>query len=1037
MSRSTEHERVRRLFEAACDLPRREQAAFVESRCGGDQQLRDEVLSLLEFDGEDAGATLTEAHIERGVLLASLLSDRGEIEQIGDYRVVRHIGVGGMGDVYEVEQQSPKRRVAIKIIRPEIGAGRSARRFAREIDIQARLKHPAIAQIFESGLAVIAGREVPFFVMELVEGLSLTRYAEQNALSIEQRVELMIDLCEAIEYAHARGVVHRDLKPDNILVEAHRAKPQIKVLDFGVAKRSAIETDQATEHTQMGQLFGTLPYMSPEQVEGKTDAIGPRSDVYALGAVLFELVAGTKAFDLRGRTFSEAIRIIREDDPATVGGAASGIARDLETIILKAMEKEPDRRYSSAADLAADLRRFLDDVPICARPPSAFYQLSKFARRNRVLVGGVAATMLALAGGMVATTAFAVSAVRSQRQTVWESYRATIAAAAGAIQVNEPATARRALDDAPVANRGWEWRYLNARLSAWTGRIGNGRLVDAGVDQAAREVVVLSADGDLEVWDPVDSSMISSLVPQISLQLIADTVVDSLAACVTGEGEVVLISTLDGSVTRSMDGSVGFWTGVLQSADGSRVVAHDYANVAVWNASDGSLVATLPLTSASDNEGQVEAAVDHDGTQVAVCWDWRGMNRRAGVFNLETGEFFATNSMEGPIAPAFSPDGRYLALTMLQRAIHVFSMDRLGDGAAEKIAVWQGHDTSVTDATFLGDGRLASFSKGTVYVRDPEAGKARVAVLAPTDAQLRLIPVGASGLLTLSEQEGEGLLWNMKDLAATVLNHDRYVYHIAWSPDSRRLASAEFTARNIRIWDVRTGALALNVTAPVANRPRFFFTADGEQLLTSVARVRRKSQTDSFSTSDGSLIRSDIPDAMLAEVAGYRAGLEPSSIDEFSPDGSVRVLRSRFGSDSDWRIIRDGKEVTIPEPSTGFRTIAWHCSGDWFVLGRNRGGLSIRDGETAQETRQVPLPSALYSLDLSPDGTRLAAGCEDGVLRLYDTRRWEIVLELPAHDSYIFRVRFSPDGTMLATASGDATVKIWDSLTRAEREALP
>lgn len=621
---------------------------------------------------------------------------------------------------------------------------------------------------------------------------------------------------------------------------------------------------------------------------------------------------------------------------------------------------------------------------------------------------------------------------------MWESYRATIAAAAGAIQVNEPAAARRALDDAPVGDRGWEWRYLNARLSAWTGRIGNGRLVDAGVDQAAQEVVVLSADGDLEVWDPVDSSMMSSLVPQIPLELIADTVVDSLAACVTGEGEVVLISTLDGSVTRSMDASVGFWKGVLQSADGSRVVAHDHANVAVWNASDGSLVATLPLPGASDNERQVQAAVDHDGTYVAVCWDWKGSNRRAGVFNLETGDFIATNSIEGPIAPAFSPEGRYLALSMLQRAIHVFSLDHLRDGAAEKIAVWQGHDTSVTDAAFLGDGRLASFSKGTVYVRDPESGKARLAVLVPPDAQLHLIPVGESGLLTLSEQEGEGLLWNMNDLAATVLEHDRYVYHIAWSPDSRRLASAEFTGRNIRIWDVRTGSLTLNISAPVANRPRLFFTAGGEQLLASVARVRRNSQTDAFSTSDGSLIRSDIPDASLAEVAGYRAGFEPSSIDEFSPDGSVRVLRPRFGSNGDWKIIRDGKEVTIPEPSSGFRTVTWHRSGDWFVLGRSKEGLfSIRDGKTASEIRQVPLPSVLYSLDLSPDGTRLAAGCEDGVLRLYDTTRWEIVLELPAHDSYIFRVRFSPDGTMLATASGDATVKIWDSLTRAERKALP
>jgi tetratricopeptide (TPR) repeat protein len=311
------------------------------------------------------------------------------------------LGVGGMGVVYEAEQENPARRVALKVLKPGLVTVSLLRRFEYEARVLGWLNHPGIAQIYEAGTDDTGNGPQPFFAMELVRGVPLTRYAKDNGLSTEQRLELLAKVCDAVQHAHQKGVVHRDLKPGNVLVDP---SGQPKVVDFGVARVTDADLQATTVQTAVGELVGTLTYMSPEQVGGQPDAVDTRSDVYALGVIAHELLAGRPPFDLRGKMVHEAARAIVEDEPSTLGALNAALRGDVETIVAKSLEKDKERRYASAEELARDIRRFLDDEPIVARPASAAYQLTKFARRNKTLVSGLAVAMVALLAGTVTST---------------------------------------------------------------------------------------------------------------------------------------------------------------------------------------------------------------------------------------------------------------------------------------------------------------------------------------------------------------------------------------------------------------------------------------------------------------------------------------------------------------------------------------------------------------------------------------------------------------------------------------------------------
>ena len=418
------------ILQEALDLPVDRRAAFLDRACVGDPDLRREIEEILGAD-EKAGDFLAAPVDLSAVGLPD--DDGGDASaagtSIGPYRVVREIARGGMGVVYEAEQKSPRRPVALKVI---LGGrhvdAEAVRMFRRETDSLARLRHPSIAAIYESG-STDEGQH--YFAMELVQGPTLSDYLDaagpaRSRADLRLRLSLFRKICAAVAYAHQRGVIHLDLKPSNILVleqpaggaaarkdagtppprPSEESVPEIKVLDFGLARITDPDAQGATAVTAFGRIQGTLPYMSPEQVRGRRDEIDVRSDVYSLGVILYRMLSGRLPHDLDGVGITEAIRRVCEEEPRPLApaGARTPIDHDLAVIALKALEKEPARRYAGVPALDEDVARWLDGRPILARPPSALYQMRKLVARHTIPFAAAAGLLVLLVGFAVAMT---------------------------------------------------------------------------------------------------------------------------------------------------------------------------------------------------------------------------------------------------------------------------------------------------------------------------------------------------------------------------------------------------------------------------------------------------------------------------------------------------------------------------------------------------------------------------------------------------------------------------------------------------------
>lgn len=393
--------------------------------------LREAVEQLLTADLEPGGL------LERGpVHLASQAATAltGGFKNVGTYRILRLTGRGGMGTVYEAQQESPKHIVALKVIRADLGGLESVGRFVREVEILGRLQHPGIANIYDAGIADGGAGPQRYLAMEFVQGKDLVEAG--GGLPVRARIGLFMKVCDAVQHAHSRGVIHRDLKPRNILVNG---EGEPKILDFGVARM--IERDvHDTFRTEAGQLIGTLAYMSPEQAEGGPNGIDVRTDVYSLGVVLYELLAGKLPYRTKGVAVLEAVRVVQEEDAAPLRSVDRSFRGDLDTISTKALEKDRTQRYASAGELREDLRRYLAGEPIAERGTRIGYRLSKLVRRNmRGLAVAAAVTAILIGAGIF-------SAAQSLRARNADSEAAATRAVSNFLRSNIAGQRRRKTD---------------------------------------------------------------------------------------------------------------------------------------------------------------------------------------------------------------------------------------------------------------------------------------------------------------------------------------------------------------------------------------------------------------------------------------------------------------------------------------------------------------------------------------------------------------------------------------------------------------
>jgi len=407
------------LFEKARALPEKQRDAFLSGACGDDGELRREVEKLLEVSTDAIDRTPTNSWL---IAPAANTSDVQSGGRIGAYRLLRVIASGGMGTVWEAEQETPRRRVALKVMRFGFSGPEDLSRFRYESEILGLLQHPGIAQVFEAGTHV-AETEVPYFVMEYIEGAkTILEYARDQELSTRKRLELFLPVCDAVQHGHQRGVIHRDLKPSNILVDA-RGQP--KIIDFGIARAAASDVSAKTLQTRAGQILGTLQYMSPEQFGPDSDAIDTRSDVYSLGVVMYELLVGRGPYDVDRSAIHEAARIVTLEPAIRPSSLVRTLGGDLEWIVLKAIDKERDRRYASASELAADIQRHLDDEPVLAGPPSRIYKMRKFVTRHRFGVGASILMVALLVGGLVTSLYFRARSEIKAREALEQAEVAT------------------------------------------------------------------------------------------------------------------------------------------------------------------------------------------------------------------------------------------------------------------------------------------------------------------------------------------------------------------------------------------------------------------------------------------------------------------------------------------------------------------------------------------------------------------------------------------------------------------------------------
>jgi WD40 repeat protein/serine/threonine protein kinase len=1080
-------EREEALFQAAAQLAGAERAIFLDGACRGDKTLRRRLEALLAAHDQPDGPRTTQAAAARPTIKLELpdAEDEAVGQTIGRYKLLEKVGEGGCGVVYVAEQTEPvRRRVALKVIKLGMDTKQVVARFEAERQALAMMDHPNIAKVLDAGTTDV-GR--PFFVMELVRGIRITDYCDQNNLSTKERLNLFIKVCQAVQHAHQKGIIHRDIKPSNILVTLHDGVPVPKVIDFGIAKATEGRLTDATVYTQLHQFIGTPAYMSPEQAEMSGLDIDTRSDIYSLGVLLYELLAGSTPFDAKELMASgiDAMRkTIREKEPvrpstrfATLKGEelttmakrrssdapklVNLLKGDLDWIVMKCLEKDRTRRYDTANGLAMDLKRHLSNEPVIARPPSTAYRIQKAIHRNKLVFAAAAAVCLALLIGAGVSTTQAVRATRAERakQALLESeqqsrqaatraqneaeverdrarrnlYAADINLAHQAWQQSNLGKARRLLARTrPEAGqedlRGWEWRYLWG-LTRSDDSIEVARF-NAGVYQLAFRDNDRSVAVGLSGWGSEERG-----------NLLFDFGTARLSnRRMFGRGQL----SVSGYIPAKK------WL-VSSFMDSNRW------GIAILNPATFEEITQLPTSSfvtriSASPDG--ERVVAYQGGGKAGVNVWRTANWSHSLITEPN-----ANSGVHAGGVGFLDNGDRIAAGWGNGKLTIHNVVT-GDKLRELVA----HRDGITAMAISPDSRMiatgAGFTERTIKLWNPESDGI-VGELTGHQAWICSLAFSPDGTLLASASADQTIrLWDTKTWAAvaTLRGHEDEVYSLAFSMDGRRLMTGGKDG-SVRLWQIppveRPPALR-ELREPCNN---FAISPDARRLVTV---------GDDYVLWD---LDTGEKLATLTGLRGVQAGCD------FSPDGRQLLVGGRNGKIRIWDFERSSLsefDAGHDEDVAGVKTLGvtnfllaawwgpaarlkiWNFEtrqlvhefeqsgrqisegnfsrrGD-FALGHDDGGVTLWKAESGWAQTSFPAHRrAVSGLAFTPDGRTLATGGVEGTAKLWNLATQREIVALKGHLKSVPSLDISPDGNRLATAAGGAeSVKLWDMHTHQE-----